>query len=305
MVALVICIHPSTAKAQAAEDRVCRPSLLYDSAGRIFRIESGGSPRVLSGLSGVGASMSKPHASPDGRTIAWVRYAPEEELGPEVWLMDSNGKNRKLLTTGMTGDQPAWSPDGTRVAFTSDRAGNLDIYVIDLDGENLQRLTRHQSTDEYAAWSPDGEHIAFGSLRNGNFDVFVMRSDGSELRQITSSAATDFRPSWSPDGEWIAFSSTRASEAAMRTYNYDIYLMRPDGSDVRRLTHHELLALRPSWSPTGNEIAYQVGGGTDDNSDWEIYTMDLNGGEPLRLTNNAVGDAHPDWNTYQIECRPG
>lgn len=303
MCAVSIAVHPSSASSQSGTDLGCRPVILYDSPDGIFRIESGAERPVHTGIGGTRPRVSKPHMSPDGRTLAWVRYAPDGSFGPEIWLMDADGENPRPLTPGVTADQPAWSPDGTRIAFTSFRDANADLYVIDIDGAGLQRLTEHEARDEYAAWSPDGEFIAFGSLREGDFDIFVMRSDGSDLRRLTSSPAIDFRPSWSPDGRWIAFSSTRASQTSMRTDNYDIYVMRPDGSDVRRMTHHSLLALRPSWSPRGDEIVYQVGGGTDDGSDWEIYKVEVDGGQPRRLTNNAVADAHPDWNTFQLGCQ--
>ena len=248
-------------------------------------------------------SVTKPHMSPDGRTVAWVRYAPDTGSGPSVWLMDADGTNRRRLVEDMPGDQPAWSPDGAQIAFTSSVGGSSDIYVVRADGSDLQRLTRHEATDEYPAWSPDGERIAFGSLRTGDFEVFVMRSDGSDLQRVTDHPAVDFRPSWSPDGTRIAFSSSRADEEAMAVFNYDLYLMRPDGTGVRQLTRHDLLALRPSWSPTGDQLAYQVGGGAADDSDWEIYTVEMESGRSRRLTRNGIADAHPDWNTFRVDCR--
>lgn len=166
-----------------------------------------------------------------------------------------------------------------------------------------QACTTHEAVDEYPAWSPDGRWIAFGSLRTGDFEVYVIRPDGSGRRRVTSHPAVDFRPSWSPDGAWIAFSSSRASEAATRSGNYDIYLMRPDGGDIRQLTHHEQLALRPSWSPGGEALAYQVGGLDETGADWEIYTVDVRTGQYRRLTNNGMADAHPDWNTVLAGCR--
>jgi len=297
--------QPRAATAQGEPVRSCRPMVAYDSPEGLFLIEPGAeAPRpVNSDLLGPGSGASKPHLSPDGLTLAWVRYLPEAGLGPDIWLRDVDGEGVRPLTPGVTSDQPAWSPDGTRIAFTSQQNGNGDLYVIGVDGQGMRRLTRHPARDEYAAWSPDGERIAFGSLRNGNFDVFIMRSDGSELQQVTSHPAVDFRPAWSPDGEWLAFSSSRADSTSMRTFNYDIYVMRPDGSDVRRITYHPLLALRPSWSPEGNELVYQVGGQADDGSDWEIYSVRLDGGQPRRLTNNSLRDAHPDWNTFQLACR--
>jgi Tol biopolymer transport system component len=209
---------------------------------------------------------------------------------------------------GMSSDQPAWSPDGTRIAFTSWRQSNGgligDPYVIGSDGEHLRRLTNNDFREEFAAWSPDGERIAFGALRDGNFDIFEIRTDGTDVRRITTHPATDFRPAWSPDGEWLAFCSSRHDFNGADTYKYDIYVMRPDGSDVRRITRHDLLAIRPSWSRAGGALVYQVGGRAADGSDWEIYSVRVNGGQPRRLTNNAVSDAHPDWNTYQRDCRP-
>jgi Tol biopolymer transport system component len=217
--------------------------------------------------------------------------------------MDFDGRHRRPLAGGTPGDQPAWSPDGTRIAFSSNRDGNRDIYVVKVNGSDLRRLTHHEATDEYPAWSPDGERIAFGSLRSGDFEVFVMESDGMGLQQVTAHPAVDFRPAWSPDGDWIAFSSSRADEATLATFNYDLYLMRLDGTGVRQLTHHDDLALRPSWSPAGDRLTYQVGSGEDDDSDWEIYAVEVESGRTQRLAHNQVPDAHPDWDTVRADCR--
>ena len=303
VLALLAFICPSATDGQTTATPGCTVPILYDSGGRIFQVEPGRAPGVLAHLDVPDRSLSKPHRSPDGRMIAWVRHIPTDQDGPAIWLMTAGGQEPRPLVPGMTGDQPAWSPDGSRIAFASAVEGNLDIFVVDLDGTDLRRLTRHEATDEYPSWSPDGDQIAFGSLRTGDFEIFVVDTTGSGPRRLTSHRAADFRPSWSPDGEWIAFSSSRASDEAVRTYNYDIYLMRPDGSDVRQLTSHSLLALRPSWSPTGDQLAYQVGGADPDEADWEIYSVEVESGRTHRLTNNQVGDAHPDWNTFHAGCR--
>lgn len=296
-------MHGAHANGQVAADAECRPAILYDSPAGIFRIEPPRPAPIAAGFAVSG--ISKPHLSPDGGSLVWVQDPGSDGLAPELWLGDAAATGARPLTPGLPGDQPAWSPDGTRIAFTADLDGNAEIYVIAVDGGNLQRVTWHAARDEYPAWSPDGEQIAFGSQRSGNYDIFVAPSDGDgAAQQLTFSPAVDFRPSWSPDGHWIAFSSTRADSLAVRTYNYDIYLMRRDGSDIHRLTFHSLLALRPSWSPRGDAVAYQVGGGTDDNTDWGIYTVSVEGGPPRRWTHNNIADAHPDWNTFQVACRP-
>lgn len=295
--------------AQAGPEPRCETAVLYDSADGLFRLEEGaGTPRpVYTEFAGAGAGATKPHLSPDGRTLAWVRYVPESGMGPAIWLTNVDDGASRPLAPGMSSDQPAWSPDGKRIVFTSWRQLNDgligDLYVIDADGEGLRRLTNNEFRDEFAAWSPDGEHIAYGARADGNFDIFVMRSDGSDVRQITAHPAADFRPAWSPDGAWLAFSSSRHDFDGSDTYKYDIYVMRADGTEVRRVTQHELLALRPSWSPLGDELVYQVGGATADGSDWEIYAVRVQGGKPRRLTSNDVLDAHPDWNTFQLDCR--
>jgi dipeptidyl aminopeptidase/acylaminoacyl peptidase len=308
LTAVPAALYSASRLAQVDQDTGCTTAVLYDSTDGLFRLEQGrGTPQpVYSDIGGAGSGATKPHLSPDGRTLAWVRYRPESGTGPAIWLMDVNSGTPRALVPGTNSDQPAWSPDSARIVFTSWKQGSDgllgDLYVVDADGENLRQLTNNEFRDEFATWSPDGERIAYGSLRNGNFDIFVAWSDGAGTRRITTHPAADFRPSWSPDGEWLAFASSRHAVDGVDTDNLDIYVMRPDGSEVRRLTQHPLLALRPSWSPEGDELVYQVGGGTLDESDWEIYSVRFDGGQPRRLTENAILDAHPDWNTF-LECR--
>lgn len=305
LLAIGLVLRSAAAFAQAGPDHSRTTAILYDSADGLLRLEEGVGPpqSVYPNIGGPGSGASKPHLSPDGRTLAWVQFLRSSGTPAAIWLMDVDGGAKRRLVSGMSSDQPAWSPDGTRIAFTSGRRDSNrvmgDLYVIDADGDHLQRLTNNSSRDEFAAWSPDGARIAYGSLRDGNFDIYIMRSDGSDLQRITSHPATDLRPAWSPDGEWLAFSSDRHDYDGGETSSYDIYVMRPDGRDVRRLTHHPLLALRPSWSPKGDELVYQVG----DEGDWEIYSVGVDGGPPRRLTNNTIYDVHPDWNTFQLDCR--
>jgi Tol biopolymer transport system component len=286
----------------------CRMEVLFDSVDGLFRIDQGSDTplRVYSDFAGSDAGASKPHLSPDRRTLAWVQYLPESGVGPTIWLTDLADRSSRQLVADMNSDQPAWSPDGKRLVFTSWRQGDDyligDLYVVDADGGGLTRLTGSDFRDEFATWSPDGTQIAYGSLRDENFDIYTMRSDGTDVLRITTHPAADFRPAWSPDGQWIAFSSSRHGFDVTDSYKYDIYVMHPDGSEVRRITRHALLALRPSWSPDGQSLVYQVGGLAADESDWEIYRVRLDEGSPKRLTDNSVTDAHPDWNTFQADC---
>ncbi len=169
---------------------------------------------------------------------------------------------------------PAWSPDGTRIAFASDRDGNTEIYALNADGSGVTRLTNHSAFDGGAAWSPDGARIAFTSDRGGITDIYAMNADGSGVTNLTNHSAHDSHPTWSPDGTRIAFSSRRDGNA-------EIYAMNADGSGVTRLTSDSELDLHPAWSPDGTRIAFTSYRGGDP----EIYAMNVDGSGVTRLTN--------------------
>ena len=130
-----------------------------------------------------------------------------------------------------------WSPDGSRIAFHSDRDDNDEIYVMDADGSNQINLTNSSSRDVGPVWSPDGSRIAFTSFPPGTLDayIYVMDADGSN--QINLSGGQE--PAWSPDGSHIAFSR----------HPGDIYIMNADGSNVANLTDDAALDTAPTWSP--------------------------------------------------------
>src|SRR5262245_61745891 len=102
---------------------------------------------------------------------------------------------------------PAWSPDGARIAFYSERDGNSEIDVMNADGSGLARLTNTAADEGYPAWSPDGRTITFDSDRDGNFEIYGMNADGSNVRRLTTHRARDVSASWSPDSSTIVFMS--------------------------------------------------------------------------------------------------
>ena len=161
------------------------------------------------------------------------------------------------------------------------------VYVMNSDGSNRTLVAEGQAGFLSApSWSPDGARIAYVSERDGNPDIWVMGSDGSDPVNLTQNKAKEHSPAWSPDGKWIAFASVRDS------LYWELYLMQPDGTAVQRLTWWEDASdLSPTWSPDGTRLAFA----SRRDGNWEIYTMDRDGGNLTRLTDHLADDTNPAW----------
>jgi Tol biopolymer transport system component/peptidoglycan/xylan/chitin deacetylase (PgdA/CDA1 family) len=147
---------------------------------------------------------------------------------------DTAWLNLAFEKMGAFGAPYPWLPGKSDLLFSSNRGGNMDIYLLPAGAEDWVNLSNHPAADNYPVWSPDGSEIAFQSNRNGNLDIFVMNADGSQLRQLTDHLENDYLPSWSPNGSEIAFSSWRSEEDEEGASNH-IYVMNADGSGQRRL----------------------------------------------------------------------
>jgi Tol biopolymer transport system component len=212
-------------------------------------------------------------------------------------------------------DGPSWSPDGTRIAFTSRRGHAVDIYVMDADGSNPVNLTQHPAFDSSPSWSPDGARIAFSSDRDlpepfsgnpdnpslfGRFagnvltdaDIYVMDADGAGVVRLTDAPGLDHFAAWSPDGSQIAFASNRDREPETGEPNFEIYVMDADGSNPVRLTNAPGRDISPAWSPDGQRIAFSS---ERDGGICDIYVMDADGSNPVNLTHYPSCDLAPSW----------
>jgi len=204
-----------------------------------------------------------------------------------IYVMSASGGDAAPLVSSarFTEDwHPAWSPDGTRIAFTSSRDRNVQIYVVNADGSGLARLTNDAASDQEPVWSPDGTKIAFASSRDGRYEIYVMNPDGSGVTRVSSEQADEFEPSWSPDGSRMAFTSGRDGHE-------EVYVMNADGSGITRLTNNPAGNLEPSWSPDGARIAFR----SNRDGNPQIYVMNADGSGVTRLSNNSDGDMQPSW----------
>jgi Tol biopolymer transport system component/plastocyanin len=220
-----------------------------------------------------------------------------------IRVMNADGSGGRNVTTGLTDYQPAWSPDGSRIAFTSDRFAepfDHDIVVVNVDGTGMTQLTSGPDHDSAPAWSPDGTTIAFirGECTDAECTsqrgyVYVMNAaDGSGATRLEPATGDTWEggasggPTWSPDGSRIAFG--RQDELG-----YDIWVMNSDGSNVTRLTSSAANDLQPAWSPDGSAIAFA----SDRDGNLDIYVMRPDGSDVTQVINGSESSQNldPSW----------
>jgi Tol biopolymer transport system component len=188
-----------------------------------------------------------PAWSPLGDKIAFSRKPDGTGTVWDIWLMDPDGSNMSIITFAINEDAygPAWSPSGDQIVFHSSHdAATLDIYTINSNGTNLERLTYDQGHDKWPAWSPDGSLIAFVTNRHGteNEEIYTMNANGSNPQRITDNIVNDTWPRWSPDGSRIVFYSAR-------TGDHEIWIMDADGSNPENISNDLAFDGYGSWSP--------------------------------------------------------
>jgi TolB protein len=222
--------------------------------------------------------------APDGRAVAYTSW---RQGFPNILVSYIYTGTPPATPAGGTPNAHNWlavfSPDGTRLAFTSNRNGNPELYVINLDGTNLRRLTNHPAADTTPTWSPTGTEIAFVSDRSGSPQVYVVGADGTGLRRISSESYCD-RPTWSPAPfNEIAY-------AARTGPGNDIKIYEVATGQVRQLTFGEGTNESPAFAPNGRHLAFST-------TRWgrtQIAVMGRDGNDVRQITRDGNNFA-PNW----------
>ena len=227
-----------------------------------------------------------PDLAPDGERILFQGNRLGE--GPGLYVLTCGTGNIKQIVPGSDTSISRWSPDGDRIAFVQ----SGEFFSVGADGENRTKIDG--AFGNFPAWSPDGAEMAF----SGKGHIFKVDLMSGRVQQLTHFAEGDTysegatwsqAPHWSPDGQYIAFDKVENG-------NFDIFVMRADGSNLQRITHSDRVEARPVWSPDGRKIAFHGNANESGSySDFEIYVMDAGGDNVVRLTTNDSFDAHPHW----------
>ncbi len=201
------------------------------------RTISSGRERAISKSTGINIGG---RWSPDGLKVALTLSI---DRNPELYILDTEAKKKKRITRNHGIDvSPSWSPDGKQLVYVSDIAGNPHIYMLTSKGGIPKRLTYKGKYNATPVWSPDGKRIVFSRMRDGKFNIWSMRNDGKDQRQLTFTGNNE-SPSWSPDSRYIVFSSSKGEEAP------ELYIMRYDGTGLRKIPIGLDNLRSPSWSP--------------------------------------------------------
>jgi TolB protein len=205
-----------------------------------------------------------------------IAYVTKRGDAYELQIADYDGQNADFaLRSREPIISPAWSPDGTRIAYVSFEQKKPIVYVHDLRTQERRVVANFKGSNSAPAWSPDGTRLAVALSRDGGSQLFIMNADGSGVRRLTSSSGIDTEPRFSPDGQWIYFTSDRGGSP-------QIYRMPAGGGDAQRVTFEGSYNVSPRVSPDGRHLAYIARNGAR----FQVALLDLANRQTQLLTDS-------------------
>lgn len=209
----------------------------------IYELElDDGSVNRLTNVYGV---ETAPEFSPDGKFLTYAK-SNAATGNFQIIIANRNGSNAGNISR-VFGWDPTWSPDGKKMLFASDSRGLVQLYTVNLDGKNQTAITNLPAIRGRSDWSADGNYIVTYSGPAWNRELFIMNSEGTNSHQLTPDGGNSQGPSFSPDGKWVAF--TAYFDNYGDDHGCEIYVIRIDGTDLRRLTRNDYCDYQPRWGP--------------------------------------------------------
>ena len=210
----------------------------------------------------------------------------------EIYISDIDGANvRQLTQDGALGYGPKFSPDGNKVAYSSDKSGYRDTYVIDLSSKKRSIVAQFPGQNTGAAFSPNGSTLALSLSKDGNPEIYTLPAAGGTPTRLTNARGTDCSPTWSPDGNRIAYVSDERGSPS-------IYIIPATGGEPERINTESSYTTEPDWSPDGKKIAYSISSGGG-----QIGVYDLES-KKARIVSSGSGLESPSWtrNSRHLVC---
>jgi Tol biopolymer transport system component len=224
---------------------------------------------------------------PEGKFLLTVPHQVGEKY--ELAIVNLRGQIiGKVLESDQPLLEPAWLPDGRRLAYVTVDAGQPQIFVAGADGSAAANLTKSEFLERNPAWSPDGSQIAWTRVEQNEHSIWVVQQDGSQSKRISDSSVMCSNPSWSPNHKLIAYSTQRPSEP-----NFRLWQMNADGSDPRELFKQLLIrTVYPQWSPDGKQILF---GGPGSGGSVQLCVCNADGEGFSQLTHDNKQCSFASW----------